>query len=312
MPWADSTLVPLEPDLVTGNAALSLSPRALMVGLVAHPADSHVHTEWSWDAPRGSMRASCERALQLGLPAIAFTDHVDHTVWRADLRQVEPDHPVARLAIDGHVHPLRFDAAGYLTAIARCREQFPDLTILSGLEVGEPHRYPTQVADVLSGGDFDRVLGSVHTLAAGDGFEEPGTLFDDRAAADVVRSYLAEVALLVVSNQPFQVLAHIDYPVRSWPPAAAQFDPADFEEEFRHVLRLTADSGRALEVNTTVPLHATILAWWHEEGGAAITFGSDAHEPATITRGFTDAVHLAEARGFRPNSRPHDLWGRVD
>lgn len=258
------------------------------------------------------MRASCERALQLGLPAIAFTEHVDHTVWRADLDQVGPDHPVALLAVGGQVHPPRFDAAGYLSAIAHCRERFPDLSILSGLEVGEPHRHPTQVARILGEGDFDRVLGSVHSLAAGDGFEEPGELFAHRAPAEVVRSYLAEVAVLVSSDQPFQVLAHIDYPVRSWPAGAGEFDPADFEEEFRHVLRLAADSGRAFEVNTRVPLHATMVTWWHEEGGAAITFGSDAHEPDSIARGFADAVHLAEERGFRPSKHPHELWGRVD
>ena len=36
------------------------------------PPDNHVHTEWSWDAAAGSMEASCARALELGLPSIAF------------------------------------------------------------------------------------------------------------------------------------------------------------------------------------------------------------------------------------------------
>jgi len=31
------------------------------------------------------MEGSCARALELGLPAIAFTEHLDHTVWRIDL-----------------------------------------------------------------------------------------------------------------------------------------------------------------------------------------------------------------------------------
>jgi histidinol-phosphatase (PHP family) len=276
------------------------------------PADSHVHTEWSWDAPDGSMRASCERALTLGLPAIAFTEHVDHTVWRVELDQVEPHDPLAVLAEDGQLRPPAFDAAGYLAGIAECRERFPDLRVLSGLEVGEPHRHATEVAGVLACGDFDRVLGSVHSLADGTEFAEPPGLFAHRAPAEVVRSYLAEVALLVSSDQPFEVLAHIDYPVRSWPDGAGGFDPADFEDEFRHALRVTADSGRALEINTKVPLHATILRWWHEEGGASVTFGSDAHEPDSIARGFTDAVHLAQARGFRPGRHPHELWARVD
>jgi histidinol-phosphatase (PHP family) len=39
---------------------------------VVLPADSHVHTEWSWDAPDGSMERTCARAVEIGLPAIAF------------------------------------------------------------------------------------------------------------------------------------------------------------------------------------------------------------------------------------------------
>jgi histidinol-phosphatase (PHP family) len=36
---------------------------------VSLPADSHVHTEWSWDAQHGSMQRSCARA---GGTAVAF------------------------------------------------------------------------------------------------------------------------------------------------------------------------------------------------------------------------------------------------
>src|SRR6266446_5733836 len=45
------------------------------------PGDSHVHTEWSWDAPNGSMERTCARAVAMGLPAVAFTEHADYTPW---------------------------------------------------------------------------------------------------------------------------------------------------------------------------------------------------------------------------------------
>jgi histidinol-phosphatase (PHP family) len=45
------------------------------------PPDNHVHTEWSWDAVAGSMKRSCAEAVRLGLPSIAFTEHVDATRW---------------------------------------------------------------------------------------------------------------------------------------------------------------------------------------------------------------------------------------
>ncbi len=276
------------------------------------PVDSHVHTEWSWDAPGGDMVASCARAVELGLPAIAFTEHVDYTAWRVALEDLDPDHLLVRLSTpNGTLTPPAFDATGYLAAVDDCRARFPGLRILSGLELGEPHRHTAQVAAVLRAGCFDRVLGSVHSLPDQGGYAEPPGLFTHRDPGDVVRSYLDEIAVLVTDRESFEVLAHVDYAVRSWPAAAGAFAPEDFEEEFRHTLRLTAESGRALELSTVVPLHTTILRWWHEEGGEAVTFGSDAHDPTTLARGFRDAAQMAQAHGFRPGERPYDVWGRA-
>ena len=258
------------------------------------------------------MRGSCEQALALGVPAVAFTEHVDHTVWRVAMDSVDPGHVLARMSESGLLHPPVFDAVGYLAEVEECRSRYPDLRIHSGLELGEPHRHAEAVAQVMAAGHFDRVLGSLHSLADGDGYTEPPGLYERRSAGAVLRAYLAEVAALVASDSAFAVLAHIDYPLRSWPVAAPPFRPEDFEDEFRHALRATADSGRALEVSTRVPLHAAILRWWRDEGGDAITFGSDAHDPAFIARGFGEAVHMAEACGFRPGRLPYDLWGRND
>lgn len=275
------------------------------------PADSHVHTEWSWDAPGGDMVASCLRAVEAGLPAIAFTEHVDHTAWRVAVEELEPDHLLVRLSdSDGTLTPPPFDATGYLAAVEECRARFPALRILSGLELGEPHRHTGQVAALLDSGSFDRVLGSLHSLPDRGGYAEPPGLYEHRSPADVMRGYLAEVTALVAGCGVFEVLAHVDYAVRSWPAAAGPFVPETFEEEFRDTLRSIAEAGRVLEINTVVPFHATLLRWWHEEGGKAVTFGSDAHHPGAVARGFREAVHLAEAHGFRPGPRFYDAWGR--
>jgi histidinol-phosphatase (PHP family) len=41
--------------------------------------------------------------------------------------------------------------------------------------------------------------------------------FDDRAPGEVVRAYLAETVRLIEQFPRFEILAHIDYPVRYWP-----------------------------------------------------------------------------------------------
>lgn len=275
------------------------------------PADSHVHTEFSWDAPRGDMVASCARAVQMGLPAIAFTEHVDHTAWRVAREKLDTGHLLVRLSDEGGtLVPPPFDAVGYLAAVEECRARFPEVRILAGLELGEPHRHEKQVVALLALGSFDRVLGSVHSLPDDGGYAEPPGLLAHRAADEVMRSYLAEVAAMVATSDVFEVLAHVDYPVRSWPAAAAPFAPEAFEEEFRHALRSIAGTGRILEINTVTPFHATLLRWWRDEGGGAVTFGSDAHDPSALARGFRHAVHLAQAHGFRPGPRLYDVWGR--
>lgn len=278
------------------------------------PGDSHVHSEWSWDTQLGDMVGSCTRAVEIGLPAIAFTEHLDHTAWR-----IERDGPYASEALtsiaapDGILTPPPFDAAGYLEAVERCRERFPELRILSGAELGEPHRHAEQVERVLSAGRFDLLLGSLHSLPDRDAFAEPSGIYPHRDPHEVMRAYLAGVVEMVSISGVFSVLAHIDYPVRSWPvERAGPFDPSLSRDEFHWALRATAQSGRALEINTRLPLAPTILRWWHEEGGDAVTFGSDAHLPPYVGHGFTAAAHMAEACGFRPGRHPYDRWRRVD
>jgi histidinol-phosphatase (PHP family) len=248
--------------------------------------------------------------VEIGLPVIAFTEHLDHSVWTVAPGDFHVEDPLAALVTpDGRFTPPHFDASGYLDAIEQCRERFPGLRILSGVEVGEPHWHAGTVAAVLARGRFDRVLGSLHCLPYAGGLAEPWNLYRYRPAAEVVREYLAEIARLVVGSGVFSVLAHVDYPLRYWPDLhAGPFDVSAFEAEFRHALRATADSGRVLEINTRVPLHASVLGWWRDEGGEAVSFGSDAHEPSDVAQGFRDAADMAEVYGFRPGPNPYDFW----
>jgi histidinol-phosphatase (PHP family) len=276
---------------------------------VGLPADGHVHSQWSYDAPDGSMEQTCARAAAMGLPAVAFTEHADYTPWIvASVGPSAGQHLGSHAALECRLDPPELDLSGYLECLQQCRERFPGLRILSGVELGEPHWHGAAVAGLLSAGQFDRVLGSLHCLPLGEHFPGPEDLYRQRPAAWVIREYLAEVARLIEGTDTFTVLAHIDYPLRYWPHGAGRFDPSAFEEEFRHALRVLADSGRALELNTEGPLLPELARWWHEEGGKAITFGSDAHEPARLADRFTEAVAMAEANGFQPGRHPHDFW----
>jgi len=275
------------------------------------PPDGHVHSEWSWDAPGGSMERTCARAAAIGLACLAFTEHADFTSWTLLAARL-PAGFRAEVTPDGVVVPPDFDVGGYLECLQRCRDLYPGLRILSGVELSEPHWHARRTAQVLELGGFDRVLGSVHSLPAGDGrCLEISDCYRQRPAAEVIREYLAEVTRMVARCDMFAVLAHIDYPVRYWPSGAGRYDPGAFEEEYREVLRALAGTSRALEVNTRVPLHPLIVRWWHEAGGDAVTFASDAHDPADLARDFAGAAAMVRAHGFRPGRDPHDRWMRA-
>jgi histidinol-phosphatase (PHP family) len=84
-----------------------------------------------------------------------------------------------------------------------------------------------------------------------------------------------------------------------------------YEEEYRAVFRALAATGRALEVNTSSPLaSADQVRWFHEEGGEAVSFGSDAHAPTAVGQRFDLAVDVVEAAGFRPGRDRFDFWRR--
>ena len=242
------------------------------------------------------MERSCERAIEIGLPAIAFTDHADF------VKVHEEQHCV--------------DIAGYLECLERCRAKFSGLRILSGVELGEPHWFPAETAAVLAAGPLDNVLGSVHCVKL-DGVVVDASQFKEREGVDVAaatREYFAEVAAMLDGGQPFEVLAHLDYPKRYWPAGAAAYEEKDYEAEIRTVLRAAAGTGRVLEVNTTrddrLCPDLTVVRWWREMGGQAVQYGSDAHSPDRVAEGFRVATQMVESAGFKPARDPVSLWRR--
>ena len=91
------------------------------------------------------MVRSCEQALAVGLPGVAFTDHLDFTTW-IDGDQIGEEN------LDPHRYSRMrlLDVTGYLAAIDDCRERFPDLRILSGVEIGEAHLFAASAARLVA------------------------------------------------------------------------------------------------------------------------------------------------------------------
>lgn len=275
------------------------------------PADNHVHSQWSYDTDDdASMADACERALAAGLPSIAFTEHLDFTDWT-------DDDPIAAAPLEllhrSRIHPL--DVTGYLACVEECRARFPDLRVLSGVEVGEAHLFAASARAVVAGHPFDRVLGSLHGVPCGGRLSPLPTALRSLPAHQVTVDYFGELLRLVEGSDLFEVLAHADFPRRYWPtghgPEAVPYRERDFEDQYRAVLRALAASGRVLEINTRSPLMSVDpLRWWREEGGRAVSFGSDAHQSWRVGEKFKLAADIAEAAGFRPGRDRFGFWRR--
>ena len=72
--------------------------------------------------------------MAAGLPGVAFTDHLDFTTWtdgdQIGAMDLDP-HRYARMHL--------LDIGGYLATLDDCRQRFPELRILSGVEIGKAH-----------------------------------------------------------------------------------------------------------------------------------------------------------------------------
>lgn len=270
------------------------------------PADLHTHTEFSWDTATGDMEGSCARAVELGLPAIAFTEHTDFVTWHVSPATL-PDRLHQHITDDVHLAPPPLDVTGYLSAIDRCRTKFPSLRIITGVELGEPHWFPSQTTSLLRAAPFERVIGSLHSLAVAGRHRLVEDEFALRGTHAVLRDYFAEAIRMIESCDAFSALTHLDYPVR-YLPAGSTFVITDFEEEIRAVLHALAGTGRALEINTRRGPEPEFVHWWRDEGGRAICFGSDAHRPDLVAAGFATAAAMVESAGFHPGRHPHDHW----
>lgn len=279
----------------------------------ALPIDGHVHSEWSWDASMGNMRASCQQAEDAGLPGIAFTEHFDLTSWHitpAVYRRLSPRYQ-RMVSPTSMLTPPPFDVDGYMSAIEECRARFPDLRILTGLEMGELNWHLLQFQELLSGHTFDRLLASSHSVTvAGHREMISDALNASVNPVEVLQAYFADLQETVRACDFFEVLAHVDYPLRDWP-TSVPFPFSEVESAIRELLSDLANTGRAMEFNTVLPMDARLLAWWIDAGGRRLTFGSDAHQPADVGRHLNVASRLAREHGFREGrGGPLDFWTR--
>lgn len=244
-------------------------------------ADCHLHTEFSTDSET-PMRAQAERALELGIPAICVTDHMDM------------DYPQGEFWLD---------TDRYMEAVRRLQEEYRGrLEIGFGVELGLMEHLRARQEEYLKKYPFDFVIGSVHLIHGEDPYN--GELFRKYGDDEVFREYFRLSHRLLADAPSIQSWGHLDYVVR-YGQNPEIYSYRKYADEIDAVLKLLLEKGIALEVNTagfrtlgrTNP-EPDVLRRYRELGGELITVGSDGHQPEYLGYRFRETEELLRSCGF--------------
>lgn len=248
----------------------------------------HVHTNDSPDADIPAWKL-VQQGIDNNLAAIGFVAHLD----------LNPED----YCYGG------FNAEAYDESIACARNESKGrISVMKGLEVGEPHMYEEQAKNLVDYSTYDFITGALHSVE-GIGMVLGSEVFADADPLEIVEEYYFET-LRMVEVSDIDILAHMGLFRRGLALAGLRYDFSELElwpDTVEKILRVIIDRNIALELNTsglrrkeevTYPVPC-ILERFRELGGTLVTVGSDTHREPHVFFGLDQGVDLLLKTGFR-------------
>ena len=256
------------------------------------------------------MESQIEKAIELGLDEMCFTDHVDYGIKRDwdDPRGIEWRQGDGISSGDAAREPLaNVDYPRYFAKIARIRAAYGDtIKIRSGLEfgiqsitVGDYERLFAKYQD-----ELDFVLFSMHQVDNKEFWTQD--FQRGRSQKEYNEAYYEEILKTMKAFKHYSVLAHLDLLVRYDKAGRYPFDKV--RDLVAEILKQAIADGKGIEVNTsswhyglsdTQPSR-DILHLYKNLGGRIITVGSDAHQTSYLADHIKDAYAiLRDEIGFK-------------
>lgn len=231
--------------------------------------DLHVHTHYSMDS-NADMEQYIQLAIERGLGAVCFTDHIECG---------EMFHSYTT-----------FDYAGRAELFNTLKAKYnSQIKLLLGVEFGEPHLYPKELAFIHTLG-LDMIIGSVHY---------PMDLMlnnpQGKDHAYYVNMY-GQYVLDMVNHGGFDVVGHIDMPKRYIDDYVANIP------QLQSILRACVANNLVPEMNVSSthrkglpPMpDLDMISYYHSVGGKYVTINSDSHVVADI------GLHIADIASQLP------------
>ncbi|VEN73299.1 putative Histidinol-phosphatase [Candidatus Desulfarcum epimagneticum] len=245
--------------------------------------DCHIHTRLCGHA-RGPMEAYVTRALERGLDAICFLDHLFEPDGRDGLSMTFKEIPL------------------YFQAVQRLRRRHRGrIDIKAGLEADfDPRRFQ-ELADACRPFDFDVIAGAVHFPGGVDIASRRSPLKTGEADPDRIYETYFETLGQMAETGFFDVVCHFDLPKKF----GVVFPSRSFDREIHDVLLKIKAAGMAVEANAAGFDHAAaepypgpdIMRKCFEMGIDAVP-GSDAHSPDQVGRHIPRVIEMMRAAGY--------------
>lgn len=243
--------------------------------------DYHMHSTFSADCDT-PMEKTIEKALDLGLQEICFTDHLDY------------DYPDKDWIFE-------FDLKEYDRKIKELQEKYEGrMRIKKGVEIGlQPHvlhQYESMMKEEV----FDFVIASVHATERKD--LHSGAFFEGKTVDEAYEIYYQELIDCIKEYKQFSILGHLDLVKRY----TTEKSKRNFHEIIREIFAEIIPAGKGIEINTSGTRYGLdsgmpsldILKLYKECGGEIITLGSDSHVPDTLAFAFPEALLNLKEAGF--------------
>lgn len=251
-------------------------------------SDFHVHTNFSSDSTALPQKM-IEKAINLGLNQICFTDHYDL------------DFP----SNDDNISNF-FDVDNYFNTFNELQLIYNNqIDIKIGIELGlQPHLQKNFI-NLLDKYPFDFIIGSSHVCDRLDPYM--GDFFTNRKTFDANYRYFESILENIQSFDGFSIYGHLDYIIRYGSNKKHKFSYYQYTDVIDEILHKLIDIGKGIEVNTSgfryglgqPHPHTDIIKRYYELGGEIITIGSDAHKPQDICHNFECIKELLTNIGFK-------------
>lgn len=243
-------------------------------------ADYHVHSHFSDDTDF-PMEKEIQKAIELGLDELCFTEHVDYGV------------PTV----------INCDYDAYFEEMDRMKKKYQEkIALKTGIEFGIQVHTVDYYEDIFSKYPFDFVIFSCHQVENQEFCRQQ--VQKGKTQREYNRRYYQEILDVVKIYKNYSILGHLDVVKRYDLEGEIAFD--EIRDLIEEIFEVIIADGKGIELNTSSFAYQLkslmpsreILELYYDMGGRIITIGSDAHNADRIGDRIKESEEILKEIGF--------------